>query len=338
LGARKVIAVEPDNVIEIARQVAAANHCADKIQFIHGSSFGLTLSEPADIIISDLRGILPWFEKHLPAILDARKRLLSQRGRLIPSRDLVWAALVESPELYSPYLKPWGSKPLGVDLAAAQRFVVNRWGRGSSVLPSQFLGQPQLWATLDYATIEDLNVSATICWTVGTSGTAHGLLLWFDAEMCDGIGFSNHPAEPPLIYHNGFFPFSAPMELISGDLVTIDLRATLVGEDYVWAWKTMVSSSDSAQPRIEFNQSTFFGCPLSREQIATRSEKHTAQLGEEGLIDRAVLDLMDGKRTLALIAEELREKFPSNFPTTGEALARVGELSVRYSRRPAPFV
>src|SRR5579859_3580919 len=66
LGARRVVAIEPDNVVEIARRVAAANHCADKIEFIQDLSFNVSLAERADVIVSDLRGVLPWFQKHLP--------------------------------------------------------------------------------------------------------------------------------------------------------------------------------------------------------------------------------------------------------------------------------
>ena len=338
LGARRVIAIEPDSVIEVARRVAVANQCTDKIQFIRDLSFNVSLAEPADVIVSDLRGLLPWFEKHLPAIIDARKRLLSPGGTLIPSRDRIWAALVESADLYSTYVAPWCSKPQGVDLAAARQFAVNLWKKGQTVPASQLLGQPQLWACLEYASIENLNVSSTVAWTAREAGTAHGVLVWFDTELCEGIGFSNYPADPQLIYGNAFFPFSTPIDLRSEDVVSIELRATLGGEDYVWAWKTTVSSCDPHRVRIEFNQSTFFSCPLSREQVRTRSENYVAGLGDEGLIDRTVLDLMDGVRTLGQISQELQKRFPSRFSTLHDALTRVGELSARYSRPASPSV
>jgi protein arginine N-methyltransferase 1 len=336
LGARRVIAIEPDDVIEIARKVAAANQCADKIQFIRDVSTNVSLNEPADVIISDLRGLLPWFQKHLPAIVDARKRLLAPGGKLIPSRDTVWAALVESAELYSPYLNPWCSVPQGIDLAAARQFAVNLWKKGHKVLQSAFLGEPQLWASLDYASVDDVNVSSTVAWTLGRAGTAHGIMIWFDTVLCDGIGFSNDPTQPQLVYGNAFFPFFAPVEVRSGESVAVDLRATLAEEDYVWVWKTKVSSGNPPRVRIEFNQSTFFACPLSREQVATRSENYVASLGEDGVIDRTVLELMDGKRTVVQISEQLRERFPARFSSVREALAKVGELSARYSRTSRP--
>jgi len=334
LGARKVIAIEPDNVIEIARQVAARNHCGDKIQFIQDVSFRVTLAERADIIISDLRGLLPWFQKHVPAIMDARKRLLAAQGRLIPASDLVWAALVESDELYSQYVNPWCSKPEGVDLSVARQFAVNQWTKGQKISPSQFLGQPQMWAKLDYSSIDGVNVSATISWTIGRRGTAHGILLWFDTVLCDDIGFSNCPTDPQLIYGNVFFPFSDSIQIDCGETITVRLQATLVGEDYIWVWNTVVSSDDRLQ--LELKQSTFLGSPLLREQVARRAENYVADLDEDGLIDRTALDLIDGKKTLAEISARLLERFPARFSNMQEALTRVGELSVRYSgtRRP----
>ena len=96
LGARCVYAVEPDNVIGLAREAAAANGFADRIQFFESLSTEITLDEPASIIISDLRGVLPWFQQHIPSIIDARERLLARGGTLIPHRDILWAAVVEA--------------------------------------------------------------------------------------------------------------------------------------------------------------------------------------------------------------------------------------------------
>jgi len=329
LGARKVIAIEPDNVIEIARHVAAKNDCADKIQFIRDLSFSVSLSERADIIISDLRGSLPWFQKHVPAIIDARTKLLAPHGRLIPAKDTVWAALIESDELYSQYVNPWCSRPQGVDLSDARQFAVNQWRKGQRISPSQLVGEPHMVATLEYASIECANVSALISWKIDKPGTAHGLAVWFDTLLCDDIGFSNCPTDPQLIYGNAFFPFSSPISVDRGDSVSVKLQATLVGEDYVWVWNTIVSSGD--RPKLEMNQSTFLASPLLHEQVARRAENYVAELGEDGRIDRTVLDLFDGNRTLAEISKQLLEKFPARFSNLQEALTRVGELSLRYS-------
>src|SRR5215204_2432062 len=64
LGARRVYAVEPEGVISLAREAAEANGFADRIEFFESLSTAISLPEPASIIISDLRGVLPWFQQH----------------------------------------------------------------------------------------------------------------------------------------------------------------------------------------------------------------------------------------------------------------------------------
>src|SRR5579871_6882517 len=96
LGAKCVYAIEPGEVIEVAREIAAANQCADKITFFENISTKVAIPVPADVIVSDLRGVLPLFEGHIPAIVDARRRFLAPGGTLIARRDRILAAVVES--------------------------------------------------------------------------------------------------------------------------------------------------------------------------------------------------------------------------------------------------
>src|SRR5689334_15245373 len=83
-GARRVYAVEPDPAIQVARATAEANGCADRITFLQDLSTRLTLPESADVIVADLRGVLPLFGHHLPSLADARRRHLAPGGTLIP--------------------------------------------------------------------------------------------------------------------------------------------------------------------------------------------------------------------------------------------------------------
>jgi hypothetical protein len=131
-GARRVYAVEPDNIISVAREAALANGCADRIEFFESLSTEISLPEPASIIISDLRGVLPWFEQHIPSIIDARERLLARGGALIPRRDVLWAAVVEAPEHYEDLVGPW--RKFNLDLSAGTRLITNQWRKSYSVL------------------------------------------------------------------------------------------------------------------------------------------------------------------------------------------------------------
>ena len=59
LGATRVYAIEPSEIIQVAREVAAANGCADKIEFFEELSDRVMLPGRADVILSDLRAVLP---------------------------------------------------------------------------------------------------------------------------------------------------------------------------------------------------------------------------------------------------------------------------------------
>jgi len=260
-GARRVYAVEPDNVINIAREAAVANGFAGRIDFFQDLSTEITVPEPATIIISDLRGVLPWFQKHIPSIIDARQRLLAPGGVLIPRRDTLWAALVETPEEYEKIVGPWRNRLFDVDLSAGLSKITNCW-RKTRIKADELLTEPLCWTTLDYRKVATADVSADISWRVERAGIAHGIAVWFDAELADGIGFSNRPGAPELIYGNAFLPFPRPVEVSQGERVSVKLRADLVKDDYVWTWDT-----DFTDQKIGFKQSTFFSVPLSVEQL-----------------------------------------------------------------------
>ena len=62
-GARRVFAIEPSDVIQVGRDAAREYGFDDRIEFIQDLSTKVTLPEQADVIVSDLRGVLPWFQQ-----------------------------------------------------------------------------------------------------------------------------------------------------------------------------------------------------------------------------------------------------------------------------------
>jgi type I protein arginine methyltransferase len=258
LGARRVFAIEPNDVIQVGRDAAREHGFGDRIEFIQELSTKVSLPEQAEVIVSDLRGVLPWFANHLPSIIDARSRFLAPNGILIPARDTLWAAIVEVPDYYEGLVKPWDG-PL--TLSYGRRLAVNNWSK-LRVTPESLLGQPVCWYRLDYYRVEEVNFSKDVSLSAARAGMAHGLIIWFDAELFDGVGFSNGPDHEALIYKNAFFPFEQPIEVRAGDRIDVHLDGRLIGDDYVWSWNTTVSSTGKT-----FKQSTLLGIPLSQEQL-----------------------------------------------------------------------
>jgi protein arginine N-methyltransferase 1 len=331
-GARRVYAIEANDAIQVAREIAAANGYAERIEFVQNLSTKVTLPERADVIISDLRGVLPLFEHHITSIADARRRLLAPGGVMIPLRDTIMAAVVEAPSLYGTELGTWNGAGHGFDMRAARNLVANRTHK-ARIGPDQLLSEPQPWAVLDYQTVEDPNMHAELTWTTLRDGTAHGIVLWFDATLAEGVGFSNAPGAAELIYGGSFFPWLEPVQLAAGDTVSVVLQADLVGGDYSWRWDTSIRDQRQATlPKRTFKQATLFGMSLSATRLHRRHAGYVPLLNEAGRSDSFILSLMGGGRSLGEIARRASIEFPARFASEQDALTRVFDLSDRYSQ------
>ena len=330
LGARKVYAIDPSDAIDYGRRIAAANGLSERIEFIQGFSTDVQLAEQADVIVSDIHGVLPAHERSLFAIIDARDRFLVPGGSLIPCRETLWAAVVEAAMPHHEIAGIWGSDVFGLDMTAVRSTVVNTW-RGMRLGPADLVTRPACWAAVDYAALSSPRLGGDAAWEVDADRTAHGIGVWFDWDGGDGATFSNSPLTGERhIYRQAFFPWPEPLELRCGDQVRVCLRADLAGSDYVYGWHTTVRGRDGAA-RADFNQSDFFGLTLSSDRLRRLSSTFTPSLNEEGRIDHAILNGAASGLPLEQIARAVSELFPQRFPEWTDAQRRVAEVSRRYS-------
>src|SRR5262249_21178383 len=107
LGAREVIAVEPDGVLQLARELAEANGWETRIKFLHGLSTSLEPPQRCDVVVSDIGGVLPLFMLHIPTIADVRERWLVKGGIQIPQEDTIFGAVIESQRVWSRHFTGW---------------------------------------------------------------------------------------------------------------------------------------------------------------------------------------------------------------------------------------
>ncbi|MCP3960669.1 MAG: methyltransferase domain-containing protein [bacterium] len=328
LGARKVYAVEPADSIEVARQLAAVHGLANRIELVQGYSTELELLERVDVIVSDLRGVLPLAFRHLPSIIDARQRLLVPGGELVPRQDTLWACVVEAEKAWDDLTLGWRQECLGLDLDVPLGIVTNTWTK-ARFAEDQCLVEPRCWATLDYRTIETTDAAADLAWELESPGRAHGLAVWFETTLSAAGGFSNAPGGPELIYGQGFFPFPRPVDLEPGDLLKARIEAKLVADDYVWRWSTSIEGAAGSKARFE--QSTFHGTPLSLAKLRKRAASYLPRLDAEGRVLLFILARLERRTPLGEIAGELQESFPERFERRRDALARVAEVAEKYA-------
>jgi protein arginine N-methyltransferase 1 len=333
-GARRVYAVEPNDAIHLAREIAAANGFDDRIDFIQGLSSRISLPEPADIIVSDMRGALPLFGQHIPSIVDARQRHLAPGGQLIPRHDTLWAALVEARDVYREVVRPW-RVPYGLNMEPAKEIALNRWetADADTIRSGHLLTDPHRWAVLDYTAIQSPDVAADISLPATRNGTAHGWLVWFDAQLTDEIAFSNGPEQRKFaeVYGRAFFPLLEPVPVVEGDIVRLAIDARLVGGEYIWDWASRVHPHDDPKTvKAQFEQSTSFEGVLDARHLAKYVAGQRPALDREGEIDRFILSNMDGRATIDEIADRLQALFPDHFEKPQEAIVYIHQLAQQY--------
>jgi protein arginine N-methyltransferase 1 len=336
-GARKVYAVEPNEAIHLAQELARANGFADRIEFIQNISTRVILPEKADVIVSDLRGVLPLYEGHITSIIDARQRHLAPGGALIPRRDTLSVSLVEAPSVYDEIIKPW-NYPYGLAMEEAKQLVLNSWVEESTDTFSKrnLLMESQIWTVLDYLSIDNPNVEPlNVTQKATRDGTAHGLWMWFDAEITDELCICNGPQSEKTakVYGCGFFPLLVPVVVNQGDMITLNIRADLIEEQYVWCWHTRIQSGDNPQAiKADFEQSTDLQGRLDSAVPHNQVLNFRPARSQAGEIDHFILEKMDGRHTIDQIARQVQEKYSARFKTQKEAQFYVNDLSQEYGQ------
>lgn len=328
-GARRVFAIEIDGIVDFARYLAAANGLLDRIEFLRGDSRQIRLPERVNVIVSDLRGALPVFNRAIATVNDARERFLAEGGIMIPQRDELFAAIVEAPAKYDRITGPWQRTP-SLNLADSLPTILNGLYK-KQFKPEHLISDARAWCTLDYARGASDRAGADVCFTVSRTGTGHGIAIWFETNLYADIGFSTAPSSGETVYGHVFLPWLEPVELVEGTQVFVELHADPVGSDYVWRWNTHFGSAGS-NSKLSFQQSTFFGASFPPSSLRKRAAEFVPVLSEAGQAERWMLQAMNGQTTLHEIAFGAARMFPHVFPEAEEAFRRAGELAEKLAR------
>jgi len=328
-GARRVYAIDLSEAVEFGRHLATVNGIADRIHFLRGDSRQIHLPERVNVIISDIRGVLPLFSHAIGTLEDARTRFLIEGGALLPSRDTLVAAIMESPKHYEEVTNSWKSIPR-LDLSSGLPLVLNTLYR-QHLKPEQLLSAPRPWHTLEYSRGAKLPAEGQLQFRASRSATGHGIGLWFETQLLDGIGYSTEPRNTETVYGHIFLPWLQAVSLCEGDTVTVDLRAHLVGNDYIWQWETTIPASHG-RAAAHFRQSTFYGSVFSPSFLKKHATDFVPVLSETGLAERWLFQAMDGNRSLQDIAAESARLFPHVFRRVEDAFNRAAEIAEKFSR------
>lgn len=328
-GARVVYAIESEPSIVLANHVIRENGCDDRVRCIAGDANRITLPERGNVLLSDLRGVLPMRADGIPTLVNARERMLVPGARLIPERDIIHAAPCAAPARWDEVELTLGAEPHGIRrsaLAARARSSLHRMRVDADML----CAQPAMVAPVDYRSITSPHMDATVSWTVERDARIEGIALWFDAHLADGISFTTSPLAARTMYSHAFLPLEAPFDAIAQDRIETRLRFRLVEGSYVISWDTTIRPGGPGRAEVTMRQSTLGSALIAPETLPSRRADYRPEPASISIMGE-LLALIDGEHTLAEIAQRLDEAHPGRFRDEAAALRwvtlRVAQLA-----------
>jgi hypothetical protein len=324
-GAARVYAIEGGGIIDLAREIAAANGFADRIVHLHGSSTRISLPEPADVLLADQIGHFGFEAGVLEFFRDAGVRMLKPGGRSIPRRIDQWLAPVSYTEAYR-NVEFWDTRRAGLDFSVAG-VVARNTGYPIDFLRARFLGRPARFASLD-PLHPPRTCKAEVRLTIATSGVLHGIGGFFSSQLAPGVVMTNSPiARRGINRRRVFFPIKAPVRVVKGDRVTVAMSITY--EQIMVAWRVEVADRKGAV-RSRSSHSTMQGMLVPLDDLRKIRPTFVPALTPWGAARRTVIDLFDGIRSVAEIERELGQRHPDLFPSLAAASQFVAEVVIPY--------
>jgi protein arginine N-methyltransferase 1 len=319
-GARRVYAVEQDPIVELAMAICEHNGFQDRVVFLNEWSDQVELPEPVNVIVTETIGNIGFEEGILGWIIDAKKRLLAQNGRIIPRSIELTMVPIEIPDEYD-LLHDWTEQPYTLDFSPAWTKVANNllW---ISLQPKMYLSQPASLIQAEPAEAESADIVGEGVFIAGRDGMVQGLGCWFKAELVAGISISNGSDMDGSSWTQILLPLERPISASTGDQLHIRIQASANGSH--WQWQ--VSNGDS--PSVQNGQSTQLGQlqrPANRDDLLNRPARN-----EYGEIDLFILKMMDGSTTVEEITKRTLDTFPLQFSSFEDVLKQVQLVSEYY--------
>lgn len=213
-------------IAETARKVIAANGLSDRITVVNSLSTALTvggaLPRRADVLLSEIVASDFLSERIIPAVNDARERLLTPDARILPQKGGVRCALVGG-DLLEKHL--FTGLTNGFDLSAFNQLYPRSVRFDARTVQPVALSAPVTPFTFDFTgppapahSHVRFDVTAT------QAGRCAALAQWIWLDFGQDIGFENSPLidSPASGWQPGFFLPDQPFPVTPGQVVPCD--------------------------------------------------------------------------------------------------------------------
>lgn len=323
--AKKVYALEQqEDVIRYAKSVASRNGFRDKIVFINGLSSHANIPELVDVIVSETLATMGVEENIVESLYDAKKRFLKKDGIIIPSCIELYVAPVSSEDIFHSTLGWWNEDVFGFDFSSLRNVVTHsRFIR--SINAKALLTFPEKIAFFDFTKSSPLFNGKTT-FNITKKSTCHGIAGWFKVKLSPRIDLTNSPIDKPTHWQQVFFPVKEPLSLKRGDKIKVKISNKLFHQRMVWNWHVEANGK-------KFQGSTLKRLPQKQDILNINFFSHRPNLSQQADIDKTILNLCNGKKTVEQIAEELRKLFPEKFKTIFLASEKVARVLLAYNMK-----
>lgn len=235
-GAAHVTGVEVLDSVRLLPEVVQANGFEGRCSVYQGDVRELDL-EPFDLIISDMRGSVPLYSDHLEVLSHVHEHLLAPGATLLPLQDTLRASLVTLPDWYERRVAPWHLD--SHDWSRYEQTVLSEPVKLFDMPADAIASSTVSWDHIDYHSTESLK-RRTFGGSFEARAThnvdAHGIALWFDAEIAPGLGYSTEPSSFQPTYGRMVHPFPEPVPLEKGAELLLSVRAYRSSDSWAWEW------------------------------------------------------------------------------------------------------
>lgn len=229
LGAREVVSCEAVRLVaDTASRVVAHNGFAQQVRVLAKPSYevqlGADLPRQADLLVHEIFSSELLGEHVLPAIEDAKARLLAPGAQILPGVASIMVALVGG-EALGRELRV--DEVSGFDLRAFNAIQPAKRPLHREDLPRELLSEPAEAFRFDFQGASHFPPEKKrLELRAGRAGRCWGVIQWIRLDFGGGTVFENHPEHqrPVANWQHTVYLFEEPVELQPGALLAVQAQ------------------------------------------------------------------------------------------------------------------
>jgi protein arginine N-methyltransferase 1 len=308
-GASHVWGIDRTEAIEIARETMRRSGFADRYTCLHEASFRAELPQRVDTLICDHVGHFGFDYGVIELVGDARRRFLKPGGKILPARMELQVAAAQSPGCRDK-AEAWSGDPVPPEYRWLREYAVNT-RHSYNFAADEVASEPAALGTIDLREDCPDSFAFAASLTIERAGELDGLAGWFACEIADGVWMTNSPLAPDQLRRSQvFLPFAAPLSVVAGDSVAVEVSVR--HETALIAWRARVARTGQAA-----RQSTWQSTILQPRDKVPAADR-VPSLTPLGAARKTLLAHVDGKASNAEIERAVLEAHPTLFPSASE--------------------